>query len=145
MEHAVIGFLSALVLAWTVYYFLLLPRHVRQLHEFQVQRDLTLKQSASKSRSTIKGQIAEQMYPILPGCPYLLSDMRFIGMPIDFIIFKGYTNAKDENGDIEEIIFADVKQGTSRLSPHQKKIKDAIEAGKVRWETIQITSDFEVR
>jgi predicted Holliday junction resolvase-like endonuclease len=96
------------------------------------------KKSLSTQRSVIKGQLAEQLYPLAVDCPYTLSDMKFIGMPIDYIIFDGYTLCKDGEGDIKEIIFADIKTGKATLSPHQRAIKDAVNAGRVRWETINL-------
>jgi predicted Holliday junction resolvase-like endonuclease len=145
MENGVIGFLAATLLAWLLYFFLIRPKYERKLKTLFEELSNKQRESLSKSRSTIKGHLAEQLYPLLPNCPYITSDMRFMGMPIDYIIFKGYTEAKDNGGEIEEIIFADVKQGSSRLSSHQNKIKAAIEAGRVRWETIQISSQFEVQ
>ena len=95
---------------------------------------------ADRQRSVIKGQLAEQLYPASGACPYLPSDMRFLGHPIDYIIFDGLTTAKDGNGDFTEIVFAEIKSGSSKLSPHQAKIKRAVEDGRVRWETIHLES-----
>lgn len=100
--------------------------------------DSRVKSSAAQ-RSTIKGQLAEQMYPLSERCPYLLSDMRFMGMPIDYIVFDGYTECKDAGQDyINKVVFIDIKTGNAQLSRHQKLIKDAIESGRISWETIRI-------
>lgn len=90
--------------------------------------------STDTQRAVIKGQLAEQVYPLTSS--YQLSDMRFMGMPIDYIIFDGYTETKDGDGHIREIIFADVKSGKAQLSKTQRSIKDAVSEGRVRWETI---------
>jgi predicted Holliday junction resolvase-like endonuclease len=94
--------------------------------------------STDTQRAVIKGQLAEQFYPLTDRCDYLPSDMRFLGMPIDYIIFDGYTDAKDDGGQIREIIFAEIKSGSSQLSRHQRQIRDAVIAGRVRWETINV-------
>lgn len=125
--------------------FFILPLHIRRIEKLEAEIQIKKQLSVNTSRSVIKGQLAEQLYPMLAGCKYLPSDMKFFGSPFDYIIIDGYTDAKDDSGEIREIIFADIKQGNSRLSAHQKKIKDAIEAGRVRWETIHITRDFEVQ
>lgn len=93
--------------------------------------------SANTQRSVIKGQVGEEMAPILPGMPYLPSDMHFSGQPIDYIIFRGLSEARADD-EIQEIIIADVKVGKAQLSDVQKKIKAAVQAGRVRWETIRI-------
>ena len=42
------------------------------------------------SRAVLKGKIAEQMAPLLPGflAKYNPADARFIGSPIDYLIFR---------------------------------------------------------
>ena len=109
----------------------------REIKELKVSHEFELEKRNKMQRATVKGQIAEQMYPILPSCPYLLSDMRFIGHPIDYIIFDGLTDAKDNSGEIKEVIFADIKTGKASLSTHQRAIRDAIKEGRVRWLTIR--------
>ena len=39
--------------------------------------------------------MAEQMAPLLPGFAYLPADARFLGDPIDYVIFDGYSAVKD--------------------------------------------------
>src|SRR5438094_10137959 len=52
-------------------------------------------QALAQSRSTLKGQIAEQMAPMLAGFPYQPADARFLGDPIDYVVFDGYSNCND--------------------------------------------------
>jgi predicted Holliday junction resolvase-like endonuclease len=108
----------------------------------QLDTERARQQSVAISRRTIKGQIAEQFAPILTGFPYLPSDSHFIGDPIDYIVFNGYTNFKDNhtNSDIE-VVIVDIKHNNARLSDGQKQIAKAIEAGMVRFETIRISDD----
>jgi predicted Holliday junction resolvase-like endonuclease len=52
-----------------------------------------------------------------------------VGKPIDFIVFKGM-NEKD----ISEVIFLEVKSGAAKqLNDQEKRLRDAIQAGRVRW------------
>lgn len=122
-------------------------RHIKDMED-RFRADIKLlddelerykKSQNTAQRATIKGHLAEQLYPLLSeACPYVLSDMRFMGMPIDYIIFDGYTECKDGDGFIREIIFADVKSGQAQLSKAQRSIRDAINAGRVKWETINL-------
>ena len=100
-------------------------------------------QSVAISRSTIKGQIAEQFAPLLNGFPYLPSDSRFLGDPVDYVVFKGYTDYKDEktSGEDLEVVIVDIKHNKAVLSAGQKQIAKAIENGRVRFETIRISED----
>ncbi|MDX2228601.1 MAG: Holliday junction resolvase-like protein [Leptolyngbyaceae cyanobacterium bins.349] len=117
-----------------------------QLLEWKQQAEKEIRASSLlASRNTIKGKISEQILPLLPGLIYELSEMRFIGSPVDYIIFDGYNEAKNGQEEIKSIILADVKRGRrAKLSPIQRKIRDAIDKGRFRWETIIIRDDLSV-
>ncbi len=104
------------------------------------QEDKLRKETADRSRQVLKGKIAEQIVPLLRSVfRYDPADARFIGAPIDYIIFDGYTRAKD-SGSREPItiVFADVKTGNARLSRTERQIRDAVREGRVKWETIRL-------
>ncbi len=85
-----------------------------------------------RSRAVLKGKIGEQLAPLLPMFKHEPADARFIGSPVDYVVFDGY-----KDGDPRSIIFIDVKTGkTATLSPIERKLKRVVEEGKVRWETI---------
>jgi predicted Holliday junction resolvase-like endonuclease len=94
------------------------------------------KDSVNRSRSTLKGRISEQMAPLLPEFPFSPADARFIGNPIDFVVFDGYTEAKDGDGDQVTVVLVEVKKGKGRLTHEETLIKKAVEAGRVSWKTI---------
>ena len=98
------------------------------------------KKSVNTSRAVLKGKMAEQLAPILPEFPYLPSDAKFLGDPIDYIIFNGYTDLRDGAGKVEdiEIILVDIKSGGARLTKGQLAIAEAIKQGRIRFETIRI-------
>jgi len=109
------------------------------------------RESVLKSRSSLKGQIAEQMAPLLPGFQYLPADARFLGDPIDYVVFNGYSEARDGSegrqpggetrGAGMEVVLLEVKQGGSALSPWQKMIASAVLEGRVRFEVLRISDD----
>ena len=87
----------------------------------------------NRSRAVLGGQFSEQISPFLPGFNYSPTECRFIGKPIDFIIFKGMDEKK-----IEEVVFVEVKSGKSKLSPTEKRLKETIEKGNVRFEEYKV-------
>jgi|TARA_B100002003_G_scaffold250493_1_gene290075 predicted Holliday junction resolvase-like endonuclease len=89
--------------------------------------------AVARSRAILGGQFAEQLSPFLPGFKYSPNECRFIGKPIDFVVFKGADGKK-----IEEVVFVEVKSGKSRLSPFERKLKEAVEGGRVRWEEYRV-------
>lgn len=91
------------------------------------------KDAILRSRAVLKGQFSEQLAPYFPDFEYHPSDCRFIGKPIDFIVFEG-----SNSGEISEVIFVEVKSGKSKLSKQEKGLKSAIEEGRVRWEEYRV-------
>ncbi len=100
------------------------------------------RESVLRSRSSLKGQIAEQLAPLLPGFRYLPADARFLGDPIDYVVFSGYSDARDRGSDAGmEIVLLEIKQGSSSLSPFQKRIAGSVQEGRVRFEVLRISDD----
>jgi len=109
--------------------------------------------SVQKSRSTLKGQIAEQLAPLLPGFRYRPADARFLGDPIDYVVFSGYSAARDgalahtaegtpaASPHALDVVLLEVKQGASVLSPTQRLIARSVQEGRVRFEILRIAED----
>lgn len=93
--------------------------------------------AVKKSRSVLGGQFSEQLAPYLPNFPFSPAEVRFLGKPIDFIVFKG---ADFQN--ISEVVFVEVKSGNAKLSAHERKLKEAIEAKKVSWMEYRIPHEL---
>ena len=98
------------------------------------------KRSVNTSRAVLKGKMAEQLAPMLPEFQYLPSDAKFLGDPVDYIVFDGYTDLRDGDGSLEdiEVVLIDIKSGGARLSKGQQAIAKAIDAGRIRFETVRI-------
>jgi predicted Holliday junction resolvase-like endonuclease len=96
--------------------------------DFDREKPKLRKKAVEKSRAILTGKFSEQISPYFPDFPYEASEARFIGSPVDFIIFKGM-NEKE----IKEVIFVEVKTGKSKLSKQEKYLKEAILNKKVKW------------
>jgi predicted Holliday junction resolvase-like endonuclease len=59
---------------------------------------------------------------------------RWLGDPIDLIVFDGYSEDNPQ-----KITFLEIKSGNSKLTSKQNKIKELIEKKKVEWEEFRIT------
>lgn len=94
------------------------------------------KEAVLKSRSVIGGQFSEQLAPYLPNFDYLPTECKFIGKPIDFIVFKGMDEKK-----IEEVVFVEVKTGQSKLSSVEKSLKETIQNKKVLWDEYNLFNE----
>ena len=119
----------------------------RYIAELQLEHQQALtqaqKRSVNTSRAVLKGKMAEQFAPILPEFQYLPSDAKFLGDPVDYVVFDGYTDLRDGQGKVDdvEIVLIDIKSGGARLTKGQQAIAQAIQQGRIRFETIR--TDFE--
>lgn len=108
--------------------------------EFQLRESEIRKDSIKRSRSGLKGKLGEQFIPLMGAkFGYMPSDARFIGDPIDYIIFDNYTNIKEGvNDDPVTIVIAEIKTGKSRLKKHQNRIRNAVKEGRIKWDLISL-------
>ena len=86
-----------------------------------------------RSRANLGGQFAEQLAPHFPHFPYNPNELRWLGKPIDYVVFKGM-----DTNDIQEIVFLEIKSGKSQLNDHQRQIRTLVEEKKVRWEMYRV-------
>ncbi len=94
------------------------------------------KEAVQRSRSVLGGQFAEQLAPYLPEFPFRPNEAKFIGSPIDFIVFEGM----DEK-NITDVFFVEVKSGNARLNSNQQYLKEAIQNKRVYWKEYRIPDD----
>lgn len=97
--------------------------------------DAARKQSAKLSRATRDGRAYEQLVPYLPEFEERFDrcDARFLGAPIDFVVFDGLYGAGE---DLAEIVFLEVKSGRMTLNARERAVRQAVEEGRVRWDSI---------
>jgi len=101
--------------------------------------EVARKESVAQSRTVLGGKFTEQMAPYLPDFHYDPTEARFIGTPIDMVVFPGLAT-----GDPQEIVIMEIKAGKSpQLTPQQRKIRQLIEDGMVRWELIHLPAQQE--
>ena len=86
-----------------------------------------------RSRVVLKGKIGEQLAPIFDVFPFDVADARFIGSPVDFLVFDGYSD-----GEIKEVVLVEIKTGKSRLSTKERSIRNVVNEGRFRWLTVNI-------
>jgi len=95
------------------------------------------KDAIIKSRAVLSGLFSEQLAPFLPNFNFKPTECKFLGNPVDFIVFKGLDNKK-----VDEIVFVEVKSGKAKLSLTEKSLKEAIEGKKIRWEEYRVPEEI---
>ncbi len=101
------------------------------IQHWQAEMGEARKSAVEQSRAVLGGKFTEQMVPFFPDFKYDPTEVRFIGSPIDMVVFPGLST-----GDPQEIVILEVKTGNAQLTPAQKKIRQLIENGMVRWDEI---------
>src|ERR1700754_1516967 len=107
---------------------------ITNLERWKSEHEQSISQGAiKKSQNVITGKVTEQLIPYLPNFRYNPKDARFIGSPVDFLVFDGL-----DEGEVKQVVFIEVKTGTSSLSTRQRQIRGIIEARKVKWEELRV-------
>jgi len=97
-----------------------------------------IEEAVQRSRAVLGGRFSEQLAPYLPGFRYDPTEARFIGNPVDLIVFPGLAARAPE-----KVVFIEVKTGKSQLSAVQRRIKELVERGEVAWEELRLAGASE--
>ena len=96
--------------------------------ELKEQQALKAKVTSQKKSSEVRlGHIAETLAPFLDQFEFEPEECSFLGQPIDYVSFGQ-----------DEITFIEVKSGKSQLSSKQRRIRDQVKNGKVKWKEVRI-------
>lgn len=107
------------------------------LEQWKVEKEKEIRQDAIvKSQSVTMGKMTEHIVPYLPGFRFNPSDARFIGSPIDFVVFDGLSN-----DDVRKIVFVEIKTGASSLSTRERSVRNAVQDRKIEWLEIKVNLD----
>jgi predicted Holliday junction resolvase-like endonuclease len=134
-----LGVIIALVLAFALIAVLALGwvREVLRSKQMEMRHQQDIKEqradAVKRSRAVIEGQVFEQLVPHFPQWKHTPSEARFLGSPIDYVVFDGMSTGKPE-----KVVLVEVKKGQSTTTPLQNKIKKLIKEGKVEWETLEL-------
>jgi predicted Holliday junction resolvase-like endonuclease len=101
--------------------------------EWQVKYEEATRQDAiNKSQSIMMGKTLEHLIPFFPEFKWNPRDARFLGSPVDLIVFDGLSE-----GHLRQIVFVEIKTNISQLNAREVQIRDIIKSGRVTWEEIR--------
>lgn len=89
-----------------------------------------------RSAAVIAGRVHEQIVPFLPGFEFNPKDARFLGSPVDFVVFDGLAT-----GAVSRVVFLEIKTGGSVLSAREEEVRNAIVNRRVEWRELRIARD----
>ncbi|MBM4188472.1 MAG: hypothetical protein FJ206_14310 [Gemmatimonadetes bacterium] len=86
-----------------------------------------------RSAAVIAGRVSEQLVPYLPGFEFNPKDVRFLGSPVDLVVFDGLST-----GTVARVVFLEIKTGGAGLSSREKEVRDAIHHRRVEWRELYL-------
>ena len=89
--------------------------------------------AVSRSLAVTAGKVHEQLIPYLPSFPYNPKDVRFLGSPVDLVVFDGLAE-----GHVQRIVFVEVKTGGSSLTVRERSVRDVIRCRAVEWAELRV-------
>jgi len=105
-----IGMAIGIVLA-SLYFVIWRLRYSAAIRENAVQRSLAV----------TAGKVHEQLVPYLPEFGFNPKDARFLGSPVDLVIFDGLAA-----GDVKRVVFLEVKTGGSPLTTRELRLNRSV-------------------
>lgn len=89
--------------------------------------------AVERSGAAIRGRVSETFAPYLPGFELEPKDARFLGTPVDLVVFDGHAE-----GRCDRVVFVEIKSGGATLSPIERQVRDAVVAGRVEWREVRL-------
>jgi predicted Holliday junction resolvase-like endonuclease len=126
MPNILLALAAGLVIGWLlgmIYFLVWKARHMGAIRQDAVQR----------SQAVTVGKVSEQLLPYLPGFRFNPKDARFLGSPVDFVVFDGL-----DEGELRGVWFLEVKTGNAALTARERQIRDAVLARRVGWDELRL-------
>lgn len=113
------------------------------MERWRIEQEATVRADAiRRSSSVVIGRVTEHLAPYMSVFPYNPKDARFLGTPVDLIVFDGMNE-----DDLRDIVFLEVKSASASLSTRERRIRDAILQKRVQWRELHVpgpTSELSV-
>ena len=91
------------------------------------------KNAVERSLAVTAGKVHEQLIPYLPEFGFNPKDARFLGSPVDLVVFDGLAD-----GAVRRVVFLEVKTGGAPLTQRERQVRDVIDARAVEWTELRV-------
>jgi len=104
------------------------------LERWRVEAEASIRADAvRRSSAVVSGKVTEHLAPYMAAFPYNPKDARFLGTPVDLIVFDGMSEDA-----LREIVFLEIKSASSSLSTRERRVRDAVVAKQVAWREFRV-------
>src|SRR6266516_2406258 len=90
--------------------------------------------AVQRSHAVTTGKVHEQLVPYLPEFGFNPKDARFLGSPVDLLVFDGL-----DDGELRRVVFLEIKTGGSALTGRERQVRDVVRAHQVAWAELRLT------
>lgn len=99
------------------------------------------KDAVERSKDVIKGKVTEHLLPFFSDFPFNPMDARFLGAPVDLVVFDGLSE-----GDLRQVVFVEIKNGkAANLNEREKQVKRCIEQKKVDYQILHLNTEAKLQ
>lgn len=105
-----------------------------RLERWRVEAEGEIRADAvRRSSAVVSGKVSEHLAPYMGAFPYNPKDARFLGTPVDLLVFDGMSE-----DDLREIVFLEIKSGGSTLTTRERRVRDAVLERRVVWKEFRV-------
>ncbi len=104
-----------------------------QVWKIEFEKEIR-KDAIERSGQVTLGKVTEHFAPYFADflSKYNPRDARFLGTPIDLIVFDGL-----DEGNLRQIVFVEVKTGKSTMTARERQVREIVEAKMVSHQVFQ--------
>ena len=136
MSYTAVGLAVLIVIAWLGYRLVEYRANLR-FERWKAEHSRAISREAIKgSQAAVSGRVFERVAPYLPGFAFNPRDVRFIGDPVDFVVFDGLAE-----GNLRRVVFVEVKTGGGELNGNERRVKSSIVERRVEWQMYRVPED----
>lgn len=119
-----------------------LEKNKLAFHKFKKEEVPKIRKEAVKKSKEVNTGFASENFAMFMQDNLNPKDFRHLGDPIDFVVACGADDVRNGVADeVSEIVLLDVKTGNASLNKIQRRIRDAVVAGRVSFATLTINDD----
>ena len=133
----VVGLVVGIFLAWQLLRSRAGTDSAEQLDRWRSEVLPGLRRNDLASRRTgIKTRLGAEISKALFDFPYRHADARFVGHPVEYVVFDGYSEVKGREADaISSITFLYVQRRPGPAPREATLVEECLAGGRIRWLT----------
>lgn len=102
------------------------------------------REALDRSRPDVQRRVGSTIARWTHSFPFLQEDSRFIGHPVDYVVFEGYSEVRARREPkITAVTFVRAREN-GRDDPDGRLVEECVRLGRIEWRTIEIAAPVSV-